>query len=939
MNRGFIRLASLMLWAGFSSALWGQENQIINGEFDDGLTSWGRYGATGYTVSVVSGARLSGPNAALMDVTDASVTSIGIAQGGLKFEKGKTYPVGVTAKADKEREMVILIQLYKPEVPTWIDIVMQRVALTTEPQTFLFQYTHNDDSMSAHPAWQATIYLMLKGQWWAMKNDTIPSKVWVDRVHVGEQPPLMDTTMRFATEPQPADGATDVPRDTILSWRSGEFIATHDVYFGTSFADVNAASQADPRDVLASKDQTDASYRPEGVLDYGQTYFWRVDEANGAPDFTVFKGKVWSFTVEPFSYPIVPIVATASSSQPGFGPENTINGSGLNAANQHSTSMPDMWMSGTTKPHWIQYEFDKVYKFDQFWVWNANQVVEAFVGFGAKDVVIEHSTDGEKWTVLEGVPEFTRAPGVATYTADTIVDFGGIMAKYVRVTINSNWGGVTQQTSLSEVRFFYIPLQAFGPQPPDGATNVSVGVSLSWRPGREATSHTVSIGPDAQDPGRGETATVTDHSYTPANLSLGTKYFWKVDESSDGHAGGQPGNYPGDVWSFTTEEFVVVEDFDRYNDDIDAETTIWHAWIDGLTDKASGSQVGYNEAPFAERTVVRSGSQSMPLTYDNTSFAFSEAKRTFDDAQDWTAHGVKTLAIHFAGTAGNTGKLYVKINNAKVSYNGDEKDLARTGWQAWNIDLTKITGMSNVRSLTIGVEGAGATGKLYFDDIRLSPKAPQYTTPAEPDNANLIAWYAFEGDVKDSSGKGRNGVAVGGPTYAAGVDGQALRLDGTDDYVTVGSVGISGAAPRTISGWVKADNTTFTDWTNLFGFTSKPDGVAAQSFDMNKIGGTNQYGIHAYGWERTILTIDLEWHHLAATYDGATIAWYGDGQFVASEAWVLNTQDNFQMGKRAHAAGGNFPGLIDEVRIYNKALSAEEIAWLAGRRLPIHKPL
>jgi len=127
-------------------------------------------------------------------------------------------------------------------------------------------------------------------------------------------------------------------------------------------------------------------------------------------------------------------------------------------------------------------------------------------------------------------------------------------------------------------------------------------------------------------------------------------------------------------------------------------------------------------------------------------------------------------------------------------------------------------------------------------------------------------------------------------------------------------------------------------WTNLFGFTSKPDGVAAMSFDLEKIGGTNQYGIHAYGWERTILTIDLEWHHLAATYDGTTIAWYGDSQFVASEAWVLNTQDNFQMGKRAHAAGGNFPGAIDEVRIYNKALSAEEIAWLAGRRLPIHKP-
>ncbi|MGE5294909.1 MAG: LamG domain-containing protein, partial [Solirubrobacterales bacterium] len=197
----------------------------------------------------------------------------------------------------------------------------------------------------------------------------------------------------------------------------------------------------------------------------------------------------------------------------------------------------------------------------------------------------------------------------------------------------------------------------------------------------------------------------------------------------------------------------------------------------------------------------------------------------------------------------------------------------------------------------------------------------------------------FDGDVKDSSGKGRNGTANGGPTYVAGVDGQAINMDGKDDYVTVGSVGISGAAPRTISGWVKADTTTITDWTNLFGFTSSPDGVSAKSFDMNKIGGTTQYGIHVYGWERTIMNIDLEWHHLAATYDGTTIAWYGDGVLVSSEVWALDTQDNVQMGKRAHAAGGNFPGSIDEVRIYNKALSAEEIAWLAGRVLPIHKPL
>ena len=160
-----------------------------------------------------------------MDVTDASVASVGISQGNLKFEKGKTYPVGVTAKADKDREMVILIQLSKPEGPTWTDIVLEHVSLTTKPQTFLFQYTHNDDSMADHPAWVATMYLMLKGTWWPMTNDTVPSKVWVDRVHVGEVPPLVDSTIRTAYAPVPADGATVDQTAAVLEWRRSDFAA------------------------------------------------------------------------------------------------------------------------------------------------------------------------------------------------------------------------------------------------------------------------------------------------------------------------------------------------------------------------------------------------------------------------------------------------------------------------------------------------------------------------------------------------------------------------------------------------------------------------------------------------------------------------------------------------------------------------------------------
>ena len=216
----------------------------------------------GFTVSVVPSARLSGPNAALIDVTDASVASIGIAQGNLKFERGKKYPVGLMAKADKPREMVILIQLYKPEGPTWTDIVLQHVSLTTEPQTFVFEYTHNDDSMADHPAWAADMYLMLKGQWWPMAGDTVASKVWVDRVHVGQQPPLADSRIRSASSPAPAQDAGDVSCDTGLKWTPGEFAGTHDVYFGKAFADVNAASRDDPRGVQVSQGQTDAQYDP-----------------------------------------------------------------------------------------------------------------------------------------------------------------------------------------------------------------------------------------------------------------------------------------------------------------------------------------------------------------------------------------------------------------------------------------------------------------------------------------------------------------------------------------------------------------------------------------------------------------------------------------------------------------------------------------------------
>ena len=92
--------------------------------------------------------------------------------------------------------------------------------------------------------------------------------------------------------------------------------------------------------------------------------------------------------------------------------------------------------------------------------------------------------------------------------------------------------------------------------------------------------------------------TVTEHTYAPAGLNFGTTYYWKVDEVNTV-------TYPGDVWSFTTTAYAVVDNFESYND---KDNRIYDTWTDGLTDGKSGSTVGYLNAAngtFGETVIVK----------------------------------------------------------------------------------------------------------------------------------------------------------------------------------------------------------------------------------------------------------------------------------------------------------------------------------------------
>ena len=207
-----------------------------------------------------------------------------------------------------------------------------------------------------------------------------------------------------------------------MSWTPGDLAATHDVYLGTAFADVNTASRASQKNVLVSQGQDANTYDPPGSLTLGQTYYWRIDEVNAAPDATIFRGEVWSFTVEPVGYPVKPVTATASSVQGAEGPEKTIDGSGL-VGDGHSVDTKTMWLSakGDAGPAWIRYDFDKLYKFHQMLVWNYNGP-SILAGFGLQDVTVEYSEDGQTWTVLSGADRFEQAPGTDGYTPNTTID-------------------------------------------------------------------------------------------------------------------------------------------------------------------------------------------------------------------------------------------------------------------------------------------------------------------------------------------------------------------------------------------------------------------------------------------------------------------------------------------------------------------------------------
>lgn len=315
----------------------------------------------------------------------------------------------------------------------------------------------------------------------------------------------------------------------------------------------------------------------------------------------------------------------------------------------------------------------------------------------------------------------------------------------------------------------------------------------------------------------------------------------------------------------------------------------------------------------------------------------------------------------FTNLSAGVYELYVKDNNGCIVLNIVTVTAANTppptatgqtfntGAAVTNLQATgsnvkwynNITGGNSLSLLT-----ALQTGKYYVSqtingcessrtvvDVTVTSLIPTYV----PSNG-LIAYYPFTGNANDVSGNGYNGTVTGAVliTDKAGNPNSAYSFDGILSYIdaTIATIPQNNS-PRTISGWFKTNSPNYTEsnYSTIFNYGNLStnqrfalslyskgylDFISSSNFSNNDLGIQNNY-------------LDNTWHFITITYDGTKVSLFIDGNYVDGKNITLNTiNKNFRIGKRIDGDTNNeyFKGSIDDVGIWNRVLTPEEITKL-----------
>lgn len=347
------------------------------------------------------------------------------------------------------------------------------------------------------------------------------------------------------------------------------------------------------------------------------------------------------------------------------------------------------------------------------------------------------------------------------------------------------------------------------------------------------------------------------------------------------------------------------------------------AWFKTTGGAANDAILGYSAGGGSGAALVVALSHATPEhAWGHVSAEFLDDNAQGGAVMDWDGVNYKDNRWHAVSFVRDTGQseLRLYIDGALID---STEDMSQTS--------------ANIEQLRIGCLYGNQVGEYWdpytglIDEVRIYERALSdceiRKLACAPEDQGLVAYYPFEGNADDASGNGNHGVENGGPSYVGGVYGEAISLDGIDDqmvYVPYDE-SMNTSSGVTYAAWMRPEQVMVN--ANILGRWDNDNHELVQ-IDVGH-GGKLHYWDWYFYLEMDPAPEPGSWAHVAVTVVPNSVAsMYVDGVLIDRKAYPNSTVTN-PTGWLEIGGSDPFAGAIDEVRIYNRALSGCEIGKLA----------